>query len=367
MLFNLGNAFERPKPTEVLYIGIVEDNTDPLQMGRIRVRIKEVFGSKIPTDKLPWASPFQSPSAGSAPGLVGIHIPEIDSHVIVAFNKQDIYSPVYTGQPLAKGHLFEDLVENYPHRYGFKDSNLNQFWVDKLTGEIEVKHHSGTRLYIDDEGSVTVDVLKNQTTTIEENATVLVKKNSDITIEENNTLLIKGNNDISVEGDTNLAVSGNAISTVNGTCDMTVDGAATVKVGSLDATVDGSSSITTGAADVTVSGSTKLNSSGNVEVTAPSVNVDGGSSVKLTGTNVEINANTVNLKAQFVNIGSGAIEPLVLGNKLAIWITSYLSTWMNTHSHTGNLGSPTSPPIVPFAPGTAALNGPVYSATNKVK
>ena len=39
-------------------IGIVEDNNDPLKLGRVRVRIYDVHGNdklKIPTVKLPWA------------------------------------------------------------------------------------------------------------------------------------------------------------------------------------------------------------------------------------------------------------------------------------------------------------------------
>lgn len=50
--------------------------------------------------------------------------------------------------------------------------------------------------------------------------------------------------------------------------------------------------------------------------------------------------------------GADATEPLVLGAKLL--------TALNTHTHTGNLGAPTSPPVVPFAP-------TVLSAKNKVK
>ena len=39
-------------------IGIVEDNADPLKLGRVRVRIFDIHGNdkvKIPTDKLPFA------------------------------------------------------------------------------------------------------------------------------------------------------------------------------------------------------------------------------------------------------------------------------------------------------------------------
>jgi len=44
-------------------IGIVEDNADPLKLGRVRVRIYDVHGNdkiKIPTNKLPWAHVLHS-------------------------------------------------------------------------------------------------------------------------------------------------------------------------------------------------------------------------------------------------------------------------------------------------------------------
>jgi hypothetical protein len=44
-----------------------------------------------------------------------------------------------------------------------------------------------------------------------------------------------------------------------------------------------------------------------------------------------------------VSIGSAsAAEPLVLGQSLVLAL--------NTHTHLGNLGAPTSPPVVPFTP-----------------
>lgn len=39
-------------------IGIVENNNDPLKLGRVRVRVYDIHGNdkvKIPTEKLPWA------------------------------------------------------------------------------------------------------------------------------------------------------------------------------------------------------------------------------------------------------------------------------------------------------------------------
>jgi Type VI secretion system/phage-baseplate injector OB domain len=53
-----------------------------------------------------------------------------------------------------------------------------------------------------------------------------------------------------------------------------------------------------------------------------------------------------------VSIGSSsAIEPLVLGQSLLMVL--------NTHTHLGNLGAPTSPPVVPFPPTVLSNNNKV--------
>jgi len=68
------------------------------------------------------------------------------------------------------------------------------------------------------------------------------------------------------------------------------------------------------------------------------------------GANTEINCEDalINCKNMVVNhassieLGEGATEPLVLGN--------LMTTLFNTHTHVGNLGAPTSPPMKPMSP-----------------
>jgi hypothetical protein len=75
------------------------------------------------------------------------------------------------------------------------------------------------------------------------------------------------------------------------------------------------------------------------------------------------------IRAPNIQLGEDdAVEPSVLGNKLASWITSELVPWLNSHNHIGNLGKPTSPastgPKGPFDPGTGKKDGAVYSKVN---
>lgn len=85
--------------------------------------------------------------------------------------------------------------------------------------------------------------------------------------------------------------------------------------------------------------------------------------------NITVNG-PANLSAPKINLGEeSALEPSVLGNKLASWIKDELTSWLNTHQHIGNLGAPTSPamaaPVGEFVIGAAEAGGAVYSTKNR--
>jgi len=84
------------------------------------------------------------------------------------------------------------------------------------------------------------------------------------------------------------------------------------------------------------------------------------------------NDNKITMKSSSVTIegkqikigGDDASEPLVRGNKLDLALQTWVSAVFNSHMHTGNLGAPTTPPLVP---GTAPVLTSALSQTNTVK
>jgi uncharacterized protein involved in type VI secretion and phage assembly len=59
------------------------------------------------------------------------------------------------------------------------------------------------------------------------------------------------------------------------------------------------------------------------------------------------NGNAIIMGSTGIQIGSsGAMEPFLLGNQFMANVSSFL-TALNAHTHTGNLGAPTSPPVAP--------------------
>ncbi|RZI53869.1 MAG: phage tail protein [Pseudonocardia sp.] len=74
-----------------------------------------------------------------------------------------------------------------------------------------------------------------------------------------------------------------------------------------------------------------------------------GNSLEMDASGITVsdkNGNTIELRADGIHLG-GAIEKMVLGTSLAANVATFLSG-LATHTHVGNLGAPTSPPVVPM-------------------
>ena len=72
------------------YRGIVTDNVDPLQIGRIRARVPDVFGTKASG----WALPCVP---CKLPGKAGSALPKIGDTVWMEFERGDPDFPIWSG------------------------------------------------------------------------------------------------------------------------------------------------------------------------------------------------------------------------------------------------------------------------------
>lgn len=70
------------------YIGVVVDNYDPKRLGRVRVRVLNVFDD-IPVDDIPFASPMKDVNGNS------FNIPDVNKVVEVKFDNGNVYAPLY--------------------------------------------------------------------------------------------------------------------------------------------------------------------------------------------------------------------------------------------------------------------------------
>lgn len=78
----------------------------------------------------------------------------------------------------------------------------------------------------------------------------------------------------------------------------------------------------------------------NIKITAESeVNIECKTANIKADSEANIEAGTVNLKGSKVNVGENAAKGI---------LHEGLIDWLSTHTHTGNMGSPTSPPVAPL-------------------
>lgn len=92
------NSLRDVRNIDGLYRGRVEDNRDPLKLGRVRVRVPMIHGIKPPngvsTKGLPWATMI-SRSAGYNFG--SFIVPEVGEYVFIMFEDKNRDKPVYFG------------------------------------------------------------------------------------------------------------------------------------------------------------------------------------------------------------------------------------------------------------------------------
>jgi hypothetical protein len=222
------------------WLGEVVDITDPLKIGRVKVKVYGKF-DQIPTADIPWAYPGNNFTGGSATGGGFFSVPKLNSIVSVKFDQGNLYHPEY---------FFTQKIS------------------DEVKAEIENSYENAHIIIYD---TVTDGKLKIFFT--QEKGLMFDYKETQINIKNDKSILIK-----TASGDSKVEI--------------------------LD---DGKMNITQ-KSDITIK----------------------------TDTNVIID------HAKTIELGKGAVEKLVLGD-------SFMALY-NSHTHIGNLGAPTSPPIVPMIP-----------------
>ncbi len=99
------------------YVGTVENHEDPMKLGRLQVRVPEIYGD-IPKDHLPWANPGQSFGGGKDYGLFMIPIP--GSKVRIRLFRGHPWAPEWFGTHWFEGEPPKESQLKTPHNYLIK-------------------------------------------------------------------------------------------------------------------------------------------------------------------------------------------------------------------------------------------------------
>jgi hypothetical protein len=280
-----------------VFLGICEDNnSDPLKIGRIKVRVfgkhteirsGEEDNKSLPTARLPWATPCFPINSQSIDGIGDFQVPANGSVVMVVFLDADEQHPVYFGTlpKIAAGlpdfsQGFSDPNKQHPSKEYVKESPISRLARNENIDKTIVKTKADKlKSNIDANGSkfdepmskygaeytknrviesASGHVIEIDDTPSKERIHIYHKSGSFIElypdgqmvnrVEGTKTSIIIQDNNILIEGDYNLRVKGKQ--------SVQIDGANNIKVG----------------------GNTNLTCSGSVNITAAAgINLDGGS------------------------------------------------------------------------------------------
>lgn len=181
----------------MFYRGIVEDNNDPLKIGRVKVRIFGIHDDVgVKTADLPWAEVSGSTEFGLISGVGVSSILRKGTMVWTFFKENDSNYPVVfatsKGNNTSKDHyngVFKDPDGVYPKRMGSDiHPNAQESYTKLATLEtacghlielddtegnerIKITHKTGSYIFIDKEGNIFINGVKNIQYDIAENAT----------------------------------------------------------------------------------------------------------------------------------------------------------------------------------------------------
>ena len=142
---------------EQWFLGEVEINEDPEELGRVRVRVPEVHGTRVDANLLPWATPLRALYRGGLQHNGYYSRPDINSRIVVSFHRGSIYSPLYFAETRS---MLEPLHNLIPSDAGF-DSILGEWFKITEDGEVKFHHRSGTEITITPTGTMKLEIVED--------------------------------------------------------------------------------------------------------------------------------------------------------------------------------------------------------------
>ena len=146
---------KRKELENVIFVGIVEDNNDPKKLGRIKVRVVNIF-DEIPVEDLPWAKPWKDLNGNS------FLLPEKGKIVSVVFDTGNPYKPEYI------------FAEHYNKNL---ENKLQTLSGDAYTSMRALVFDHKTQIYSNDTEGLKMDYKMNNINITESDINVNLKDN----------------------------------------------------------------------------------------------------------------------------------------------------------------------------------------------
>ena len=175
-------------------VGVVTNNNDPEQRGRVRVK----YPSLSDTEESAWA-PVATISTGNARGL--LMLPQVDEEVVIGFEHGDSRRPIVLGSTFnGKDKPGPELLQN-------RDGSLRVLCNEKI------HQHSKKDFEIKSDQNMIVEITQNEKTTVKGNSHArdhrhrTSRRPRSFTVEAGTSMTVKGVS-VSVEASAALTLKG---------------------------------------------------------------------------------------------------------------------------------------------------------------
>ena len=144
---------------EMYYVGTVVNDEDPEKLGRLKVRVPELYGN-IPVKHLPWATP--SPEFGGGGDYGSFWIPPKESKVKICLKREHPWFPEWYGTHWFKGEPPTEAQVLPPRNHVIKTPRGNIIDIHDVNEYIRIMTRTGSYLIFDiNDGSLNIKALGN--------------------------------------------------------------------------------------------------------------------------------------------------------------------------------------------------------------
>ena len=147
----------------MFYRGTVEDNNDPGQFGRVKVRVHGIHdeGSEVSTGELPWAEVAGGTDFGLSNGIGVTSILRIGTMVWCFFNNDDYNYPIIFAVVKGSSDINSVAKGSYTNIATIKSPGGHIIELNDSSPKIEIKHSSGSKLIFQPDGSILIESVNN--------------------------------------------------------------------------------------------------------------------------------------------------------------------------------------------------------------
>lgn len=122
------------------YVGVVEDNADPKKLGRLKIRVMDVYEG-ILTEDIPWANPWKDLNGNE------FNLPEIGKVMVVTFDQGNENSPEYIYADHYNVNLEKKLasmdISDYKSMKSIIFDHKTQFYINDTEGlKLDYKYNN---------------------------------------------------------------------------------------------------------------------------------------------------------------------------------------------------------------------------------